>query len=702
VETFASPQPLKPADLPAPDLTDPALYINRELSWVQFNERVLAQAVGAHHPLLDRVKFLAIVATNLEEFFIIRVSALLRKSRAGLDDVSHDGLTTKATLMVVRQQAAEMLSKQAQCWSQQLQPALREHGIHVLEPEEWTAAITEFLRGHFESSISPALTPLAFDPGHPFPFISNLSQNLAVVVEHGGETRFARVKVPDVLPRFVTLPSRLSPEGSQTLVYLEDIIRTNINQLFPGTRVESAHLFRIVRDADLVIQEDEADDLLESIDQSLKQRRLGALVMLQVEETMPRRVLDILMENFEIEEENVYLTRARLGFGDWMQLGSLPRPDLKHPPMAPAVPWMYNAPEDVFEEIRQRDRLVHQPFQSFSAVEEFLRAAVNDPHVIAIKMTLYRIGRDSPMIDLLVDAVEAGKQVAVLVELKARFDERNNIKWANRLEAAGAHVAYGLVRLKTHAKVCLVVRQEGHDIRRYVHIATGNYNPQTARAYTDLGLFTVRPSIVEDASDLFNYLTGYSNQRHFRELLVAPVSLRSGLTALIEHEADEARAGRVGRIIMKFNALTDPEMIRSLYRASQAGVRIDLIVRGVCSLRPGLPGVSETISVHSIVGRFLEHSRIFWFYNRGHHKVFIGSADIMERNLDRRIEVLCPIHDPRLVQHLETVVLDACLHDTHCTRLLSSDGEYAAPQPTEEPFNSQEHLLQWYTTERRA
>ena len=608
--------------------------------------------------------------------------------------------------MVVRQQAAEMLSKQAQCWNRQLQPPSASTASTILEqPDDWTPAIAEFLRGHFESSISPVLTPLAFEPGHPFPFISNLSQNLAVVVEHGGETRFARVKVPDVLPRFVTLPSRLSPEGSQALVYLEDVIRANVNQLFPGTRVESAHLFRIVRDADLVIQEDEADDLLESIDQSLKQRRLGALVMLQVEETMPRRVLDILMENFEIEEENVYLTRARLGFGDWMQLGSLPRPDLKHPPMAPAVPWMCNAPEGVFEEIRQRDRLVHQPFQSFSAVEEFLRAAVNDPHVIAIKMTLYRIGRDSPMIDLLVDAVEAGKQVAVLVvSWKARFDERNNIKWANRLEGRPARTwRTGLVRLKTHAKVCLVVRQEGHDIRRYVHIATGNYNPQTARAYTDLGLFTVRPSIVEDASDLFNYLTGYSNQRHFRELLVAPtLSLRSGLSALIEHEADEARAGRVGHIIMKFNALTDPEMIRCLYRASQAGVRIDLIVRGVCSLRPGLPGVSDTIRVHSIVGRFLEHSRIFWFNNRGHHKVFIGSADIMERNLDRRIEVLCPIHDPKLVQHLETVVLDACLRDTHCTRLLASDGEYAAPDPTGQPLNSQEHLLQWYGTERRG
>ena len=686
-----------------PNLSDPALYINRELSWLAFNERVLAQATSSDHPLLERIRFLSIVATNLEEFFMIRVAALLRKSRAGLDDVSPDGLTTASLLGLIRRQAGDMLRRQISCWHAELEPLLAGHGVHFIERTQWTPAVTEYLRQHFVTEIGPALTPLAFDPGHPFPFISNLSQNLAVAVKHAGKTRFARVKVPDVIPRFLPLPAAVWPGDGRAFVYVEDVVRANLQLLFPGTQVKGAYLFRVVRDADLVIQEDEADDLLESIDQSLKQRRLGALAMLQVEAATPRRVLDILIENFEIEEENVYRIDDRLGFGDWAQLTAIPRPELKYPPLQPTSPWRPEI-EDVFEDIRHRDRLIHHPFQSFGAIETFLQAAVNDPHVIAIKMTLYRIGTDSPLIDLLVDAVEAGKQVAVLVELKARFDERNNIKWATRLESAGAHVVYGLANLKTHCKLCMVVRKESDGIRRYAHIGTGNYNAQTARIYTDFGLFTARADVVDDVTDVFNYLTGYSNRREYRELLVAPLSLRHGLTALIEHETSEAAAGRPARIVMKLNALTDPEMIRALYRASQAGVVVELIVRGVCGLRPGVPGVSESIRVRSIVGRFLEHSRLFWFHNGGAPRIYIGSADLMERNLDRRVEVLCPIADRRLADHISEIVLGAVLRDGWRARLLQPDGRYVAPGvPDDEapPIDSQELLLEFYAVEGR-
>jgi polyphosphate kinase len=685
-------------------LTDPALYINRELSWLEFNERVLAQATGADHPLLERVKFLAIVATNLDEFFMIRVAALLRKARAGLDDVSPDGLSTTALLILVRRQAADMMHRQSACWSETLKPLLAEQGVHVLDPSGYTPAITEYLTSYFARELSPALTPLAFDPGHPFPFISNLSHNLAVVVRHAGRTKFARVKLPDTLPRFIALPSDLSPQGGHAFVYLEDVVRANIQALFPGTAVKGAHLFRIVRDADLVIQEDEAHDLLASIDQGLKHRRHGALAMLQVESTMPRRVLDILIENFQIDEADVFRTTDRLGFSDWMQLSGLARPELKHPPLAATSIWPPDAGVEIFEELRHHDRLVHHPFRSFAAVETFLRAAVNDAHVIAIKMTLYRIGPNSPLVDLLVEAAEAGKQVAVLVELKARFDERNNIKWATRLEAAGAHVAYGLVHLKTHAKLCLVVRREADGIRRYAHIGTGNYNAATARGYTDLGLFTARPAIVEDVSDLFNYLTGYSNRRDYAELLAAPVSLRTGVTALIERETALAAAGHPARIILKINALTDHDLIRTLYRASQAGVSIDLLVRGICCLRPGIAGVSESITVRSLVGRFLEHSRIYWFQNGGEPRVFIGSADLMERNLDRRVEVLCPIRDPQLAEHLQTVVLGAYLRDAKRSCLLQSDGRYTPPRdelPDGPAIDAQDLLLEWCAVDSR-
>lgn len=704
VPTVGAPQQASAGPADPPKLTDPSFYLNRELSWLDFNRRVLAQAEDPAHPLLERVKFLSIVGTNLNEFFMIRVASLLRKQRTGTEDVSTDGMTTEEQLVQVRRQATEMLAQQAKCWTRELRPQLAEAHIHFLDPADYTPAITQHLETYFAREIWPVLTPLAFDPGHPFPYISNLSLNLAVVVKHGGRTKFARVKIPDVLPRFVPLPDRLGVRGGQTFVFLEDVVRANLPRLFPGTTVKGAYLFRVIRDADLVIQEDEADDLLESIDKSLRQRRHGALAMLKVEAGVPRRVLDILIENFEIEEENVFRTRERLGFGDWMQLTKLHRPELKYPPFQPAPLWIDDDPETIFDDLRHRDRMVHHPFQSFGAVEAFLRAAVHDPQVIGIKMTLYRIGANSPLVDLLVTAADAGKQVAVLVELKARFDERNNILWAQRLEAAGIHVVYGLLNLKTHCKLCLVVRKEGDGIRRYAHVGTGNYNVVTSRLYTDLGLFTSRDAIVEDASDLFNYLTGYSNQHQYRELLVAPVSLRSGLTQLIEREITAAQAGQPSGIVMKVNAITDPEIVRHLYRASQAGVQVDLLVRGVCILRPGVPGVSDRITVRSIIGRFLEHSRIFWFANGGKPAIYIGSADVMERNLDRRVEVLCPVIDPRMADHLRSVVLTAYLNDTSRGRLLTAGGTYVRDPgaPEGEAVSAQDLLLEWHAMEAKA
>ena len=522
------------------------------------------------------------------------------------------------------------------------------------------------------------LTPLAFDPGHPFPFISNLSMNVAVVVRHQHRTRFARVKLPDVLPRFIPLPEEISEQPGHTFVFREDVVKENIGVLFPGAAVVSAHLFRIVRDTDMVIQEDEADDLLESVDRTLKELRYGDLSQLIAESSMPDRVFNILLENFEVSDDVLVRTPERMGFGDWMALTRLHIPQLKDPPFSPRHLWSDDDSDAVFDQVKTRDFLVHHPFDSFSSVEVFLSAAVEDPGVIAIKITLYRIGSNSPLIDLLIRAAEAGKQVAVLVELKARFDERNNIVWAHRLESAGIHVVYGLLNLKTHCKLCLVVRKEHDGIVRYAHIGTGNYNRVTAQVYTDLGLFTAKPTVVDEVTEVFNYLTGYSSKADYRELLVAPLNLRSAFAHLVEREAEHARAGRPARIIIKNNSVADPDMIRVLYRASQAGVRIDMIVRGVCCLRPGIPGVSENVRVRSIVGRFLEHSRLYSFENGGNPEVLIGSADLMERNLNRRVETLCFVRDPSVRDSLREDLLEILLADNDRAMELDADGTYHA------------------------
>jgi polyphosphate kinase len=682
------------------DLKNPALYINRELSWLEFNQRVLAQALDAAHPLLERVKFLSIVATNLDEFFMIRVSATQKKLREGIEDVAPDGYNTHQQLQAMRARALRMLQDQAACWTE-LRPLLQAEGISFLEPDDWTPEIREHLATHFSKEICPVLTPLAFDPGHPFPQISNLSKNFAVVVRHGNRTKFARVKVPDVLQRFVPVADTFTGRKGLTFVFVEDVIRANMHELFPGTQVKGAHLFRVVRDADLAIEQDEADDLLETVDRRLKEIRHGAVSLLQVGADMPSRVLHILAENFEVDDDVIVKTADRLGFDDWIELTKIHRPELKDPPFSPNVIWRPDEdPEVIFDQLRYQDQLVHHPFHSFASVEAFLRAAVTDPHVIAIKMTLYRIGADSPLIPLLIEAAEAGKQVAVLVELKARFDERNNILWAKRLESHGIHVVYGFADLKTHAKLCLVVRQEPDGIQRYVHTGTGNYNPETAKVYTDLGVFTTDPDIVADVSDIFNYLTGYSNQKEFRSLLVAPVQLRTRLSELIMREAEHARAGRPARMIVKVNSITDDQMIRVFYRASQAGVEMDLLVRGICSLRPGIPGVSENIRVRSIVGRFLEHSRIYWFQNGGHEEMYIGSSDLMERNLDRRVESLSPVRDPEIRDHLRDVVLHAYLRDTDRAMVLDAAGSYERPEGTAGTFNAQQFLLQHYTEQK--
>ena len=695
--------PRVPAGPDPADLANPALYINREVSWLEFNQRVLLQAEDERHPLLERVKFLSIVAANLDEFFMVRVATLLRKFRSDIEAVSPDGFTTEQQLDAIRVRANRMTDDIERCWSDVLRPLLATERIQILDRTDYTPAVEAYLHDYYLRNIHPVLTPLAFDPGHPFPFISNLSMNLAVVVEHNGRTRFARVKLPDVLARFVPIPTSVAGEAGDSFALLEDVVKLNVASLFPGADVGGAHLFRIIRDTDMVIQEDEADDLLKSVDRTLRELRYGDLSQLLVESSMPARVLNILIENFEIEEDVVARTSGRMGYGDWSALARLHRPQLKDPPFSPRALWPDNDGDTIFNAIQERDHLVHHPFESFSAVEAFLRAAVDDAQVIAIKLTLYRIGPNSPLVDLLIQAAEAGKQVAVLVELKARFDERNNIEWAHRLESAGVHVVYGLVNLKTHCKLCLVVRKELDGIVRYAHVGTGNYNRVTSQVYTDFGLFTARPALIDEVSEVFNYLTGYSSKQDYRELLVAPHHLRAAFTALIEREADHARAGRRSGIIIKNNSVADPEMIRVLYRASQARVPIDMIVRGVCCLRPGIPGISDTIRVRSVVGRFLEHSRLYYFLNGGRPEVLIGSADLMERNLDRRVEALCYVGDPALRTHLHDVVLKTLLADTDRAMELQTDGSYrpVRGKPHARRINAQEKLLRAYTSPRR-
>jgi polyphosphate kinase len=636
-------------------------YVNRELSWLDYNERVLFEASDPRNPLLARVRLLAIFAENLDEFFAVRVAGLHEQRQVGSSSASPDGLTAVEQLARIRTRAQELVALQTTVFKD-LCRDLAAVGIEIRQygdiPEHH-----ERLRERFIREIFPVLTPLAVDPGHPFPYISTLSLSLAVNLRdpESGEERFARVKVPAVLPRLLEV-------GPSTFVLVEQVIAANLEVLFSGMEVLETHLFRVTRDTDLSIEEDEADDLLLAIEQELRRRRFGAAVRLEVERSMPAYTRTRLLQGIRLEPEDCYEIRGMLDLSALSQIAALDRPELQSQPWTPVVPPRLtpadeDEPADVFAAIREADILVHHPYESFTAsVERFISQAVDDPDVLTIKQTLYRTSGDSPIVHELIRAAERGKQVVVLVEIKARFDEEANIVWARKLEQAGAHVVYGLVGLKTHSKVALVVRREPGGIRRYVHYGTGNYNARTARLYVDLGLLTCRPDLGADATDLFNVLTGHSRQRSFRRLLVAPLTLRSGILALIDREIEHAAKGVGARIVFKVNALVDPGITEALYRASQAGVQVDVISRSMCSLRPGVPGLSDLVRVRSIVGEFLEHSRIYGFANAGDQEWYIGSADLMERNLDRRVEAMVPIDDPqaraRIAQIIEIMLAD--------------------------------------------
>jgi polyphosphate kinase len=676
-------------------LHDPTLYINRELSLLEFQRRVLEEAQDPTNPLLERVKFLSILGSNLDEFFMVRVAGLQNQLDAGIAETGPDGLTPSQQLEAIRTTVHEIFAAAHACLTDLLRQ-LDEQGIHVRNYAELTATQKEIADLYFHETIYPVLTPLAVDPGRPFPHISNLSLNLSVLVKgKEGEEHFARVKVPDTLPQLVPLQRSRKAKGPQTFVWLEQLIQANLEALFPGMEVIESHPFHVTRDADSAIQELEGGDLLEVVEESVRQRRFGAVVRLQVNEEMPDGVLEILTKNLELDDNDVYRVNGPLALSRLRHLSSLDRADLKDTPFV-ARPLQGRADdEDIFGQIRRGDILLHHPFDSFQPVVDFLRAAAKDPNVLAIKMTLYRVGRNSPVVEALLEAMEYGKQVAVLVELKARFDEESNIEWARALEREGVHVVYGLVGLKIHGKVCLVVRREGEAIRRYVHMSTGNYNAVTAHLYTDIGLFTADQEIGADATDLFNYLTGYSAKTDYRKLLVAPINMRKQLEAMIARETEHARAGRPARLIFKTNALVDPRIVRLLYMASQAGVQVELLVRGICVLRPGLKGISENIRVRSIVGRFLEHSRIFYFQNGGEEEIYLGSADLMPRNINRRVEVLFPIQKAALKRQIKERVLAVYLADNVKAREMGADGVYRRVQRAagEKPLNAQLALL---------
>jgi polyphosphate kinase len=680
--------------MPEPvDLSSSSLYINRELSLLEFQRRVLEEAQDENNPLLERVKFLAIFGSNMDEFFMVRVSGLRKQVEAGIIELSPDGMTPREQLAAIRKRAIELFNDAHQCLQRKLLPKLDKAGIHILDYEKLSKAQKERADVYFHELVYPVLTPLALDLAHPFPHISNLSLNLAIVIrDPKGNEKFARLKVPGTLPRLV--PIKRSSGATRKdgtipfhhyFVWLEQVIAANIGLLFPGMEVVSVHPFRIVRDADIEIQELEADDLLESMEQSIRKRKFGSVAQVSVYESMPADIRDLLVENLEIKPSDIFVQRKPLGLANlWQAYNNVERYDLKYPPYKPFVPKVFRqveTSEDIFEAIRQGNILIHHPYDSFTPVIDFLNASARDPNVLAIKQTLYRVGRDSPVVSALLEARERGKQVAVLLELKARFDEESNIGWARKLEEVGVHVVYGLVGLKTHSKIAMVVRQEGEGIRRYIHLATGNYNHFTSSIYEDIGMFTCDEAIGADATDLFNFLTGYSAQSDYRKLLVAPVNLRKKLTALIQREIEHAKKGEKARLIFKANSIVDPRMIQLLYTASQAGVKIDLLVRGMCSLRPGVKDVSENIRVISIVGRYLEHSRIFYFLNGGAEEIYLGSADLMERNLNHRVEVVFPIENPEHIQHLRENVLAAYLRDNTRARLMEPDGTYSRLKP---------------------
>ncbi len=672
------------------NLNDPKYYINRELSQLDFQWRVLEEAQDEHALLLERLKFLAIVDSNLAEFFMVRVGGLTLQKDAGVADITADGMTPAQQLVAIRKEALTLMQASRDLLKLRLLPALAEAGIKVMNYPDLNARQRESVEAYFDEVIFPVLTPLAVDPGHPFPFISNLSTNLAVLIKDPeGRQRFARVKVPTTLPQFMPVKRSSggvrrdgTPPRDHTFVWISQVIIANLHKLFPGMEVIEAHPFHVTRNADLEIQDWEAADLLETMEESVRKRRFGEVVRVMVNVKMPSYIRDFLTEHLKADPNDVYILDGPLVLSSLMQLSRIDRYELKDRAFSPALPQPLHFSSDVdggaiFTAIREGNILLHHPYNSFSPVIDFLRAAARDENVLAIKQTLYRVGSNSPVVKALLTASrDYGKQVAVLVELKARFDEESNIGWAKMLEQEGVHVTYGLLGLKTHCKIALVVRREGDHIRRYVHLATGNYNHVTAQLYEDFGMFTCDDAIGADATDLFNYLTGYSAKDDYRKLLVAPINLRQRLEELILQEIELARRGKEARLIFKINHLTDPQMIRLLYRASQAGVKINLIVRGMCCLKPGIKGVSENIQVLSILGRYLEHSRIYYFFNNGKEQIYMGSADLMQRNLNARVEVLFPVEDEKLIRHLRDTILETYLTDNSTARLMEPDGSY--------------------------
>ncbi len=694
-----------PAAADAPDdLFRPELYINRELSMLDFFERVLDEARDPGNPLLERLKFVGIIGSILGEFFMVRIAGLRQQVEAGVTEESADGYTPQRLLPVVRERAWQLMKDARQCFSELL-PQLDAAGLHIVGYDALDEAQQAALHAYFHEQVYPVLTPLAFDPGRPFPHISNMSHNLAVLVrDQHGETRFARVKLPESLPRLVAAPAPAGRRRSgaaaggtheeRWFTWLEEVIAADLGVLFPGLEVLESHPFRVTRDAELAIQELEADDLLETIERFVQRRRFGSVIRVTTDDAMPERVRRILRENLELTDDDLYPVPPPLGMSSLWGAADIDRPDLKHAPLVQSVPPAFAGVEgvDLFAAIRQRDVLLHHPYDSFDPVVELLRAAAEDPDVLAIKMTLYRVGRNAPVVEQLMEAARNGKQVAVLLELKARFDEESNIGWARALEHEGVHVVYGLLGLKTHSKVMLIVRREGGRVRRYVHLGTGNYNSVTTKQYTDLGYLTCDEEMGADASAVFNALTGYATEVEYRRFLVAPQHMRRQMAERIEREIEHARRGEEAHLIFKMNSLVDKSMIRKLYRASQAGVRVDLNVRGMCCLRPGVPGVSETISEKSIVGRFLEHSRIYWFRNGGEEEVLLGSADLMPRNLNRRVEILFPVLDRGIVGQIKDEILGTYLADNVKARVLHADGgwERLRPGDGEAPLDAQE------------
>ncbi|MFN9872630.1 MAG: polyphosphate kinase 1 [Cyanobacteriota bacterium] len=693
----------------------PELYINRELSWIAFNRRVLAQALDEHTPLLEQAKFSAIFSNNLDEFFMVRVASLKSQQEAGVTTRSDDGRTPQEQLEAIQRELRPLLDLQQQHYRHSLKRNLSEYGVHLYDYVRLNRQQKQWVDDYFRTAVFPVLTPLAVDPAHPFPFMSNLSLNVAVLVRDPDtqQQQFARVKVPQkILPRFVPIPTELGGRGVKPVysaVPLEQVVAFNLQLLFPGMTIEGHYFFRITRDADLELRDLEADDLMEALQEGLRKRRMGGeVVRLEVADEMPDEVVQLLMEGCDVEAADLYRINGPLGLDDLMSLLAIPLPQLKDVPhKGRTVPALLRAQrsqledgsikaedfESIFRVIRRGDVLLHHPYDLFAtSVEEFLSQAANDPSVLAIKMTLYRTSKDSPVVAALIRAAENGKQVMALVELKARFDEDNNIQWARQLERSGVHVVYGVLGLKTHTKVALVVRREKTKLRSYLHIGTGNYNSRTSSLYTDLGLLTAREEFGQDLVELFNYLTGFSKQQSFRKLLVAPVTLRKGMEDRIRREILHAREGRGGHIRAKMNALVDPAIIALLYEASQAGVRIELVIRGMCSLRPGVEGVSDNIRVLSVIGRFLEHSRLFWFANGGEPEMLIGSADWMPRNLDRRVEAVAPVDDPVLRQQLETLI-ELYLSDTAAWHM-QNDGRFVQQQPEGEQQLVQATLME--------